>query len=426
MRSDTTSDGVTIPTSALATDASGAHGLARTQAGTPSTIDPVIDFTGANAIPAGTTRSWTTTLTAPSTGDYELKVQSSEGRASLQVDPASVDPNAPANGRGRGGRGGGGGGGGLIGTADGLSNATTNAHFEAGSTHKLAITATADATTPMKLRLAWIIPGARDARIAEAAAAAKSAQTAVVFAYDEGSEGRDRTSLSLPGNQDALIDAVAAANPRTIVVLTTGDPVLMPWANRVASILEMWYPGQEGADAITALLAGDANPGGRLPDTFLRGAEDAPTAPPERYPGVNGHGAYSEGIFVGYRWYDAQKIDPLFPFGHGLSRLHLVCVLKSQREAGRRWRRCQFHCEKHRHAHGRRCAADLRGRARCAARAHGGRRACGIRTPESRRGPVTHGDDACWGAGVVVLVGRQARVGGSARAPHHFSRRIVA
>jgi beta-glucosidase len=149
-----------------------------------------------------------------------------------------------------------------------------------------------------------------------------------VFAYDEGTEGSDRASLSLPGDQDALIQAVAAANPDTVVVLNTGDPVLMPWAGRVASILEMWYPGQEGGAATADVLLGNAEPGGRLPVTFPAAEYDTPVAgSPERYPGVPLAGApagqtveqYSEGIFVGYRWYDHQRLSPLFPFGAGLS-----------------------------------------------------------------------------------------------------------
>ncbi len=102
-------------------------------------------------------------------------------------------------------------------------------------------------------------------------------------------------------------------------MLNNGAPILMPWADEVGAILQMWYPGQEGADATAAILTGRASPGGRLPVTFPKRPEDAPTATPERYPGVNGHGQYSEGIYVGYRWYDQQRIEPLFPFGHGLS-----------------------------------------------------------------------------------------------------------
>jgi beta-glucosidase len=153
----------------------------------------------------------------------------------------------------------------------------------------------------------------------EAVAAARTAKTAVVFAYNEGSEGRDRGTLELPGTQDALVAAVARANPRTIVVLQTGDPVLMPWIDDVGAVLETWYAGEAGGDATAALLMGEVVPGGKLPVTFPRAEPDPPTADSARYPGRDGHAEYTEGIFVGYRWYDAQGVEPLFPFGHGLS-----------------------------------------------------------------------------------------------------------
>ena len=208
----------------------------------------------------------------------------------------------------------------LLPTADGMTNASTPIRLEAGVSTPITITASGGrAGGPTQVRVAWMTPDLERARIDEAVKAAQTARAVVVFAYDEGTEGRDRASLSLPGYQDALIDAVAAANPRTVVVLNNGAPILMPWADKVAGILQMWYPGQEGADATAAILVGEAAPSGRLPVTFPRRAEDAPTAPPERYPGVNGKGAYSEGIFVGYRWYDKQNVEPLFPFGHGLS-----------------------------------------------------------------------------------------------------------
>jgi beta-glucosidase len=292
-----------------------------------ATSNGTIDFTGARALAAGSTSTWTGTLTADTAGDYEIRLQTSGGRGTIAFDqPAPPADNAAgAGGRGagggpgRGGRGGGGGAAGLLPTALGLNNPVTMAHFDAGQSKPITVSATAGAQAPIEIRLAWIPPGWREKKIAEAADAARRAHTAVVFAYDEGSEGRDRPSLSLPGGQDALIAAVAAANPRTVVVLNNGAPILMPWADSVAGILQMWYPGQEGADATSAILTGEAAPGGRLPVTFPKRAEDAPTADPARYPGVNGHGAYSEGIFVGYRWYDAQNIAPLFPFGHGLT-----------------------------------------------------------------------------------------------------------
>ena len=159
---------------------------------------------------------------------------------------------------------------------------------------------------------------ASDLEIAQAVVLAKKAKTVVIFAGDDATEGKDRASLSLPGSQDALIAAISAVNPRTIVVLSTGSCITMPWLAKAAAVLETWYPGQEGAEAIAALLTGEAEPGGRLPITFPKRLADSPTADPARYPGVNGKAHYSEGIFVGYRHYDKQRIAPLFPFGHGL------------------------------------------------------------------------------------------------------------
>jgi beta-glucosidase len=162
-------------------------------------------------------------------------------------------------------------------------------------------------------------PGADNPLIDSAVQAARSAQTAVVFVGDETSEGVDRPNLSLPGFQDQLIEAVASANPNTVVVLNTGDPVLMPWLSRVAAVLEAWYPGEEDGNAITPVLFGQVNPSGKLPITFPSSNSAVPASTPAQYPGVNGVADYSEGLDVGYRWDDAEGVTPLFPFGFGLS-----------------------------------------------------------------------------------------------------------
>jgi beta-glucosidase len=112
---------------------------------------------------------------------------------------------------------------------------------------------------------------------------------------------------------------VAAANKKTIVVLDTGGPVLMPWVDQVAGVIQAWYSGQENGNAIAAILFGDINPSAKLPLTFPRIATDIPTSQKEQWPGVGGHSVYSEKLNVGYRWYDATGTDPLFPFGFGLS-----------------------------------------------------------------------------------------------------------
>jgi beta-glucosidase len=155
---------------------------------------------------------------------------------------------------------------------------------------------------------------------AAAAAAAKAADIAIVFATQWSSESID-VPMKLDGNQDALIDAVAAANPRTAVVLETNAGVAMPWAARVPAIVEAWYPGSQGGAAIANVLTGRVNPSGHLPVTFY--ASDAQLPRPVR-PGANSEMdqfplPYSEGAAVGYKWVDRNNVQPLFPFGHGLS-----------------------------------------------------------------------------------------------------------
>jgi beta-glucosidase len=153
----------------------------------------------------------------------------------------------------------------------------------------------------------------------QAAAKARGADVAVVVVGDTSKEGVDRASLSLPGNQNALIRAVVAANPNTIVVLESGAPVTMPWLSRVHTLIEAWYPGEEGGTALAKVLFGDVDPSGRLPVTFPTSAAQAPTMGAPRYPaGTDGYD-YTEGLDVGYRGYDHRGLTPLFPFGYGRS-----------------------------------------------------------------------------------------------------------
>ena len=150
--------------------------------------------------------------------------------------------------------------------------------------------------------------------------AARKADVALVFLGsnpDWESEGRDRKSMQLPGEQEGLIARVAEVNPNTIAVVNAGSPTAMEWAEKVPGVLQLWYPGQEGGQAIVDVLLGDADPGGRLPTTFPRRLEDDPAF--LHYPGERGQVAYGEGIFVGYRGYEKKKVEPRFCFGHGLS-----------------------------------------------------------------------------------------------------------
>ncbi|HEX3705089.1 MAG TPA: glycoside hydrolase family 3 C-terminal domain-containing protein [Mycobacteriales bacterium] len=173
--------------------------------------------------------------------------------------------------------------------------------------------------------------------IADAVLAAKTAKTAVVFIGDGETEGVDRKTLSavdgectltcLPAvgpDQNALVSAVAKANPNTIVVVQAGGPIAMPWLNQVRGVLDMWYPGEQDGNAAASLLFGDVNPSGKLPVTFPKSVSQDPIKSAQQWPGVpDKHGVpqshYSEGLLVGYRWYDAKHITPLFPFGFGLS-----------------------------------------------------------------------------------------------------------
>ncbi|AEH39242.1 beta-glucosidase family protein [Halopiger xanaduensis] len=155
--------------------------------------------------------------------------------------------------------------------------------------------------------------------IDDAVAAAAEADCAVVVAQDDASEFKDRSDIELPGDQNELISAVADAADRTVVVLRTSGPVEMPWLEAVDAVLETWYPGQTDGEALADVLFGDADPGGRLPVTFGRSAADYPTADEGSFPGVDDVADYDEGVFVGYRHFDEHDLEPLFPFGHGLS-----------------------------------------------------------------------------------------------------------
>jgi beta-glucosidase len=172
------------------------------------------------------------------------------------------------------------------------------------------------------------------ANLADAATTAKSADVAIVFVHQWTSEGMDLPNLSLPDNQDALIDQVATANPHTIVVLETGTAVTMPWLSKTSAVLEAWYAGSKGADAVANILFGVVNPSAKLPMTFPRSESDLPhpklIAPAEGDKGLDAimrtgeakptfEVHYDEGLKVGYKWYDAEKKPVLFPFGFGLS-----------------------------------------------------------------------------------------------------------
>jgi beta-glucosidase len=245
-------------------------------------------------VPSRQVFSYTGSLTVPTAGMYRLSIETANGYGTLQV----ADGDEIVAGR---------------------TTAGAYVNLMPGP-HRLKLTGRADSAADLELTLTWVTPDVAQRDFDEAVAAAGAAKTAVVFVFDNNTEGADRASLSLPGNQEALISAIAKVNRNTVVVLNTASSVTMPWLQDVAAVLDMWYPGQEGAEATCRLLFGDANPGGKLTQTFPASESQTPVAgDPRRYPGVDREQDYSEGIYVGYRWYDKNNVRPLFPFGHGLS-----------------------------------------------------------------------------------------------------------
>jgi beta-glucosidase len=266
-------------------------------------------------LPAGASAKWEGTLMVDADGDYDINLQLIGATGKFMVDGRKVGDMGWWGGHGdivfanRDN---------VVPTTDGLDNVRRLVRLTAGA-HKIAVEATADSSgAPVQVRLAWVTPQMKKAAFDAAVDAARNAKTAVVFAWS-----RNRPSFGLPGDQDRLIEAVAAVNPNTIVVLNTGQAVAMPWLGKVRAVMEMWYTGDEGGWAAANLLTGRANPAGRLPITWPRRLADGPAndpAHPERSSkGVKGKTVYAEGILVGYRWYDQKNIAPLFPFGHGLS-----------------------------------------------------------------------------------------------------------
>ena len=192
--------------------------------------------------------------------------------------------------------------------------------LEAGHEYLLALEfARSETALLAAVRLGVLAPVPADAieHAARLAAASDVAIVCVGFGGEWQSEGFDRPDMDLPGKQNALVEQVAAANPRTIVVLNTGSPITMPWLEKVAAVVQAWYPGQECGNAIADVLFGDVTPSGKLPQTFPVRLEDNPAY--LNFPGENGKVYYGEGLFVGYRYYDKKHIAPLFPFGFGLS-----------------------------------------------------------------------------------------------------------
>lgn len=334
--------GTPVPASALSRN--GQPGLLRTNTRDGSTaVVSQLDSTRSNgqALPAGSAYTWTGDLNVPAAGSYWINLGLLGAGGSISLDGKQIaatgfiNGTAPRYGVLRPGDNS------VVPTTDGLDNLRTQLSLTAGA-HTLSVAIAADASgDPVQARLNWVTPAQQQANTAAAVAAAKQAKAAVVFAWSTGS-----LDTPLPDGQDQLIKDVAAVNPNTVVVLNTSDPIAMPWLGGVKAVLEMWYPGDTGGYATANVLLGHVNPAGRLPFTWPaslgQGVANQPAVHPERTSnGVDANGkycttpgspfggpqcttTYTEGIFVGYRWYDQQHETPLYPFGYGLSYSHFT------------------------------------------------------------------------------------------------------
>ena len=308
--------GLPVPATALSHD--GQPGLERT-GGHVTVIDPQLDFTvkRGNALPPNSVFKWSGALTVTQAGDYWLYLQALGTNAIIKVDGKRLAGTGAYQG-------------GVHGdilqanqdnaipTTDGLDNVRRSINLTEGD-HTIEINTSRDTSSaPVQVRLSWYTPEQRKADRAAAIAAAKNAKVAVVFLWT-----RLSPVFGLPGDQDKLVEEVAAVNPNTVVVLNTSQPVALPWVDKVKAVLEMWWPGDEGGWSTANLLLGKSSPAGRLPVTWGRNLTDYPATDP-KYPersktGVDHKTTYSEGVNIGYRWFDKQDIAPLFAFGHGLS-----------------------------------------------------------------------------------------------------------
>ena len=316
--------GSTIPAGALSHN--GQPGLERAMMSSPrggasiaTRTDFQLDFTvkDHNALPPNSIVSWKGTLTPPRAGVYWIYLQALGTNARMKLDGKPFASTGAFQG-------------GVHGdilqanqdnaipTTDNLDNVRRAIDLSAGP-HEIEISLTPDSSnSPVQIRLNWYTPEQRQADFNHAVEAARNAKVAVVFAWT-----RLEPVFGLPGDQNKLIEEVAAANPNTVVVLNTSQPVALPWVGKVKGVLEMWWPGDEGGWSTANILLGKTSPAGRLPVTWGKKLTDYAASDP-RHPErsmrpPDRKTIYSEGVNVGYRWFDKENIEPLFAFGHGLS-----------------------------------------------------------------------------------------------------------
>jgi beta-glucosidase len=308
--------GTPIPSVAWSYD--GTPGLGRFQGERKISQDAALDFTetAGTVLPAGSFLTWRGDLEVSAEGVYGIYLQVLGANGNLSIDGKPVSHTSSMIGARHGdtvqpGQDN------LLPTTDGLDDVRRDVTLSAGK-HRVEVTTTDDSSrAPIQVRVAWVTPQAREQNFRQAIELASHAKKVVVFAW-----ARQKPLFGLPGDQNALIERISSLNPNTIVVLNTSLPVAMPWLGNVKAVLNMWWPGDGGGEATADILQGRVSPAGRLPFTWARRLQDYPATDP-RYPErgqqAGGEVTYSEGIDVGYRWFDRQGTVPLYAFGHGLT-----------------------------------------------------------------------------------------------------------
>jgi beta-glucosidase len=248
----------------------------------------------------------TGTLSVPESGAWTFGLVQI-GRARLSIDGAVLVDNWNPTGRSEA----------FMGFAS--AEVTAQIDLVAGEPHALEIEYTLPAPSMGGLAVGCLPPAPDDALDRAIALAARADVVVCVVGTDADweTEGNDRESMTLPPPQDELVRAMSAVTPHTVIVVNAASPVAMDWAEHVGAVLQCWFAGEEWGHALADVLSGDVSPSGKLPTTFPARIEDTPAF--TNYPGERGEVRYGEGVFVGYRWYDAREIAPRFCFGHGLS-----------------------------------------------------------------------------------------------------------
>ncbi|CAJ2510745.1 Uu.00g063700.m01.CDS01 [Anthostomella pinea] len=322
-------EGTLIPSSALRSLDGITQGLSRNDTTGATSLDSQVDFSTSTALPPNRTYEWQGSFHAVEEGYYTISLQRKipplqghtnpdYGQLTFNIGTLSIDGSLVSSGYRQLLDGGDRSWSNSIPTRDGWDNIKVFVYLTEGW-HDIAASIVGLLGEPVEVRLCWVTPSQRESNIQTAVGVASGVDVPIVFAF---AQSPAQTGMRLDDNMDELVSRVAAANPKSIIVLNNAEPVTMPWLDSVSVVLEMLYPGQEAGYATADLLLGNKLPRGRLPVTYPTSVERTVTRDPKypgRVAGADGNASFSEGVNVGYRWYKYSNTSVLFPFGYGLS-----------------------------------------------------------------------------------------------------------